>query len=140
MAEYDLVSDIKIVEAIPILDHAAIVVGTEIDTQGFESVTFVFTTGTVGAGTADFTIDHAPDDGTGSAGVFAAVDAADLIGTTPTFVTASDNLVARLGYRGKQRHVRVSSVETATWTTHSHGVVCILGHPKTTPVTAQVGP
>lgn len=139
MAEYDKVSDMKIAITVPMLAHtAAVATGTTVDTNGFEAATIVFASGTITAGTADFTVQEAPDNGSGAAGSFTDVAATDLIGTVPTIVATDDNKVSRVGYRGKKRFIRVNMAETATFTSHIHAVIVVLGAAATVPVTAQL--
>lgn len=135
--EYDISSEVKAAIAINFAAHADISDGNNIDTKGFESIVFVIMSGAVGAGTADFVLQEADDNGSGAPGTWNAVAAADLIGSLPTIATANDNVVHRVGYRGKKRWLRLQNVETATWTTHNHGAIAILGHAKEVPVTAQ---
>jgi hypothetical protein len=138
MAEYDHVSDVKVVMAITSVAATAIANGSDIDTKGFESVTFLIHTGTLGTGTIDFTMQEADDDGTGSPDTYAAVAAVDIIGALPTILASEDDSVFRSGYRGKKRWVRIQNVETAGWTSMIHGAVCLLGHAKEIPVAAQI--
>lgn len=135
--EYDNVSDQKVAIAINFAAHADISNGNNIDCKGFESIMFVVISGAVGAGTADFVLQEADDNGSGAPGTYAAVAAADIIGSLPTIATADDNVIHRFGYRGKKRWLRLQNVETATWTTHNHGAIAVLGHAKEVPVTAQ---
>ena len=132
MAEYDKVSDMKIAITVPMLAHtAAVAAGTTVDTNGFEAATIVFASGT-------FTVQEAPDNGSGAAGTFTDVAATDLIGTVPTIAATDDNKVSRVGYRGKKRFIRVNMAETVTFTSHIHAVIVVLGAAATVPVTAQL--
>lgn len=138
MAEYDQVSEVKVLLAIKVIAHADIVDGEDIDTKGFESATFVIATGILGTGTVDFTMQEADDDGSGSPDTYANVAAADIIGALPTILATEDDKVFRSGYRGKKQWIRIQNVETATWTSMIHGAVCILGNPTSSPVAAQI--
>ena len=136
MAEYDLASNVKIMPAINPASHADISEGISIDTKGYESVTFVVQSGALGAGTVDFVVQHADDNGSGAAGAFTNVTVADdIIGTIPTLTAAGEDNVARsFGYRGKKQWVRLQSVETSAWTTAIFGASCILSNPTRIPV------
>tara|TARA_R110000751_G_scaffold48207_2_gene107568 strand:- start:895 stop:1320 length:426 start_codon:yes stop_codon:yes gene_type:complete len=139
MAEYDEVSDMKIAITVPMLAHAAAVTaGTTVDTKGFEAATIIFASGTITAGTADFTVQEAPDNGSGAAGAWTDVAAVNLIGTVPTIAAGDDDKVSRVGYRGKSRFIRVNMAETVTFTSHIHSVLVALGAASTVPVTAQL--
>ena len=134
MAEYDLVQYIKATPAINPASLADPVTGTSIDTKGYESVTFVVLSGAIGAGTIDFKIEHADDNGSGSPGSWSDAGTDDKIGTYPSFVATTNNNQAKVvGYRGKKRWVRLTNIETSAWTTAIHGAVCILGNPTRVP-------
>ena len=91
--------------------------GDWIDMQGWQSVTFSVSTGTVtDAGTAaGFGFQVEEGDDTTDAGATAVADA-DLIGTEAALtvtVDADDNvLVGSIGYRGSKRYVRMTAVGT----------------------------
>lgn len=137
MAEYDSVSEMKVAEAIPFVAHNAAINGNSIDTLGFESLTFAIQAGTLGTGTVNFLMQEADDNGSGAPGAFTTVAAGDMIGTLPTILATDDNKSYRIGYIGKKQWVRINNVGTG-WTSVIHGVIAILGNPKTGPVAAQV--
>lgn len=132
MAEYDLASHVVVTPAINPASMASPATGASINTKGYESVTFVILTGAIGAGTIDFKVEHADDNGSGAAGSFSdATAATDIIGSYPTLVASTnDNQAKVIGYRGKKQWVRLTALETVSWTTAIHGAVCILGHLK----------
>ena len=91
--------------------------GDWIDMQGWQSVTFSVSTGTVtDAGTAaGFGFQVEEGDDTTDAGATAVADS-DLIGTEAALtvtVDSDDNvLVGSIGYRGSKRYVRMTAVGT----------------------------
>lgn len=106
--------------------------GDWIDMQGFESLTFTVSTGTVtDAGTASgFSFQVEEGDDTTDAGATAVADA-DLIGLESALTVTDDTddnvFVGSIGYRGSKRYVRM----TAVGTTGTNAVVtahAIKGH------------
>lgn len=109
--------------------------GTIIDTQGFESVTFVLQVGTVTDG--DYTLDLEEGDDSGLSDT-AAVDNADLIGTeagASFSADTDDDKISILGYTGSKRYLRlnITSANTATGV-DAIGATCILGHARDTAI------
>lgn len=105
------------------------------DMQGFESVTYYVSTGTVtvaGVAGIGFEVQHSD---TTAAASFTAVADADLVGLESALaITADtqDNLpIGSIGYIGNRRYVRV----VATGTTNTNAIVGIMG-VKTSPVVA----
>ena len=140
MPEFDLHHNCKVALAItPAIDQAAITDGLDINTLGYESVEFIIWSGTTAAGTISFTLQHADDDGSGSADTYADVTAAtDQLGALPVVVASTDDdEVYRVGYIGKKQWVRLQSVETAGWTTANFGAVALLSNPVVGPVAEQ---
>jgi hypothetical protein len=129
MAEHDIKSYVKTMNAINPISNSAGVNGTSIDTKGFESVMFTLIIGAIASGTITASIEHADDNGSGSPGAFTAIDANDRIGSNPSLSAANSN--ASVGYRGKKQWVRL--VTAGTYTTCVNGAICVLGHPKTIP-------
>lgn len=126
MAEYDLRTGLSVTPAINPISNSAGANGVSINTKGYESVTFVAHIGAIASGTIVFTVEHADDNGSGSAGTFGAVGSDDIVGTFPTFNTA--NTSGAVAYRGKKQWVRL--VSSGTYTTCVHSATCVLGHPK----------
>lgn len=111
--------------------HAVVVSGTnnsgDIDLAGFNSCEFLIDAG-VDAGTGlgashnlVFTLTHADDNGSGAAGSYANVAAADVLGVTPSSgvvltidSTDEDNTLYRVGYVGGKRFVKLTWTETGT--------------------------
>lgn len=131
MSEKDLHSNIDERNA---LDAAEVtgngtVVGNIIDTLGYESLEFITQLGTVTTG--DFTLLIEESDASNLAG--SNVVAAEHRLGSLTVMDTSDQ-VARIGYIGKKRYVRLSVVGADTSITDSLSAIAILSHPKRAPV------
>lgn len=107
-------------------------VGAIIDTQGFESLTFLILSGTVTDGTS-----YTPklDEGDASNLSDAAeVAAAGLVGTIAgaTFAATDDNKVKKLGYRcGPKRYVRLTLTPAGATSGGAFSAIAVLGHGGT---------
>ncbi len=131
----DMHSNIKVVHAI-----TPAAVGTSgaangtlsavIDRQGYESVEFVYSSGTTGTGTDTITPIVYESDTATSAG-FAAVADANLLGTEEA-ITLSAAGSKKVGYTGGKRYVgiRLYGVGTATAIVSA---VAVLGNPHIAP-------
>lgn len=145
----DIISNIKVQSAL------APQVVTEdktaaVDRRGFDSLMFVVDVGASGdtlSGTVkfDFYLEHADDNGSGSAGSWApvtnpfhaqglAVDSTD--GKFATIDGATDDETTyRIGYVGDKHHVRVRVAVTGTHETGTPmAISAILGNPASKPV------
>lgn len=137
MAEYDLQAEVKSAIALAPVSIATdtSTAGLIIDTLGFESVTFTMFTGVLTDG--DY-VAVLQDGDASNLSDAATVSGDDLLGTLPNFDADTDDAaVGRFGYRGKKRYVRVNVTSTNTTTGALVAILCTLGHPKTSPVTAQ---
>lgn len=141
----DLYSNLSLVQAVApvnVLD-ATVPATAEIDLKGYNSCLVEISHGAKGAGdtgTIVFTMTHADDDGTGAAGSYANVAAADVLGVTPSsgvIKTIAGGAVAatinRFGYVGGKRFIKVATTEAGD---NATGTICsvtiIKGHPETT--------
>lgn len=131
MTQRDLHHSIKASNA---LDTAAITsdtttVGEIIDTQGFESTEFLIQSGVITDGSYAVLVEEGDDSGLSDA---AAVADDDLLGTEllAAFVAADDNKVAKIGYLGSKRFVRVSLVSTGTTTGGTFGAIAVQSHAR----------
>lgn len=134
----DMHNNIKVVHAIT---PAAVgtsgaangTVSAVVDRQGYESVEFVFSSGTTGTGTDTITpIVYESDTATSAA--FTAVADADLLGLeADQKLTLSAAGTSKIGYRGSKRYVgiRLYGVGTATAVVSA---VAVLGNPHQAPV------
>ncbi len=119
----------------------------DVDLQGFDSAMFMVDFGDIDemggspVGTAGIAVlvEHADDDGTGSAGAYANADADDIDGLTPTAgIVASPQTDAdevTFGYVGSRRFVRVTLTPTGLTNGGPVGIWMVNDHAHLTPVT-----
>lgn len=110
--------------------------GAAVDLKGFAAATVVVDVGTWTDGDHTFEVQHANDDGTGSAGTFEAVSDDDLKGTEPVVDGADDDEQQyKVGYTGVRRHLRVSVTSASTTSGLADAVAyVVLGKPANAPV------
>jgi len=108
--------------------------GDVIDTQGYDSLTFVFQTGTVTDG------DYLPlieeSDVVTFGGEESAVADADLTVTEAAAgftADTDDNQISKIGYTGAKRFVRLAIVSTNTSSGAVVGAIAVLGHGRAQP-------
>jgi hypothetical protein len=105
-----------------------------IDTQGFDSLTFLILTGALADVDATFavTMDHGDVANLSDA---AAVPADQLIGTLALagFTFAADDATRKIGYRGSRRYVRMTITPSANTGNAFVAAVALLGHPLQAP-------
>ena len=103
-----------------------------IDRQGFDSLTYIIATGSLGDAGAEFTTLLEESD-TNFSG--AAVADADLLGTEAlaSFIQSDDDKVFKLGYKGNKRYTRLTITPTNNATASLLSVVAVLGHPDRAP-------
>ena len=120
----------------------------DIDTRGYDSAMFGVDFGDidemggspVGAASVDVRVEHAADDGSGAAGTYAVVAAADIDGLTPDSagIVASpttDASEVTWGYIGSKRFVRVTLIANNLPNGGPAGIWLIQGHAHQSPVT-----
>jgi hypothetical protein len=132
MASVDLKNDIKSLNALNIqaITTSATTAGVEIDTQGFDSVTFEILTGARTDGTVTPLIQESDTSGSYSGSV--ADD--DLIGTEADAALSAAQSRSIIGYVGKKRYVKLSLVSTSVTSGLTAGASAILGAAKHNPV------
>lgn len=132
MASVDLKNDISVKNALNIaaISSNTTTAGVEIDTQGFESVTFVLETGARTDGTFTPLIQESDTSGTYSG----SVADEDLIGTEAAAALATAHSRSEVGYVGKKRFVKLSVVSTSVTSGATVGASVILGSAKHNPV------
>jgi hypothetical protein len=132
MASVDLKNDIKSLNALNIqaITTNATTAGVEIDTQGFDSVTFEVITGARTDGTVTPLIQESDTSGSYAGSV--ADD--DLIGTEANAALSAAQSRSIIGYVGKKRYVKLSLVSTAVTSGLTAGASAILGAAKHNPV------
>lgn len=137
MATCDLMTSIKPVVAIApaVVTDGTAQVSDAIDTQGFESATFVIALGTLADADAVWgvTIKHGD---TATQGDHTAVDDADLIGTEALagFTFAADGATRMIGYSGSKRYISIEIDDTTANTGNAPmAAIAILGHAQVQP-------
>ena len=137
---YNNLEVVSIIDPVTVTDGGAPAAVGDIDLAGFNSALIVYSVGTE-AGTLSGTLyhtlklEHADDDGTGSAGDYSAVAAADVLGVTPAqgiiFTIddpEKDNAVYKCGYVGGKRFLRITAAETGAPSGCPISVVLVKGH------------
>jgi hypothetical protein len=126
----DLKSNIKPVQSLVPISRTAAANGAGVDLTGFNAACVVFSTGAIG-GTASptftFEVQESADNTT-----FTAVAAADLRGSAPVVIAASQ--VSTVGYIGYKRYIRaVLKAVSGTTPTLDCSAIVILGNPASVP-------
>lgn len=132
MASVDLKNNIKSLNALNIqaITTNATTAGVEIDTQGFDSVTFEIITGARTDGTVTPLIQESDVSGSYSGSV--ADD--DLIGLEADAALSAAQSRSIIGYVGKKRYVKLSLVSTVVTSGLTAGASAFLGSAKHNPV------
>ncbi len=125
----DIVHNLKIVQAIAPAVLAATTEGAAIDLKGVESIALVINSGAI-VGAGDFTAKLQESDTT-TAADFADVPATHVLGQLPASLAA--NSVAKVGYRGHKRYVRLVLTKNGG-TSIAAGAVAVMGGVHDRPV------
>ncbi len=106
-------------------------VGSIIDRQGFDSLTYVIATGTLADVDATFAILLEESDDSGMSGASAVADS-DLLGTEALagFTFGDDGETRKLGYLGDKRYTRLTLTPTNNSGSAPVAVVAILAWPS----------
>ncbi|MBB3289902.1 MULTISPECIES: hypothetical protein [unclassified Rhizobium] len=123
----DIVHNIAARQAIAPAVQTAAADGVSIDTLGFNSLAFVFTTGAI-AGAGDFGVKLMDSDDNAT---FTDVDDGELQGDIPSTLAAATTY--KLGYLGFRRYVR-PSVTKAGGTSIALAALAVLGDASIRPV------
>lgn len=108
------------------------VLGTAIDRQGFNSVEFVATLGTITTSGTAYAVEVQESDTTTS-GDFTKVADVDLLGDAVAFADSEIGTSKKIGYVGIKRYVRVKVTPAGNTGESTFGVVAVLGHPALAP-------
>jgi hypothetical protein len=143
---YSIIKPTKVVAPVVGTNGGAPAAVADIDLAGFNSAVICWEVG-LEAGTLSgslywtLKLEHADDDGTGAAGSYANVAAADVLGVTPAsgicFTVddpAEDETVLSMGYVGGKRFLKVTIAETGATSGLPQSVLLIKGHPLDAPV------
>lgn len=116
-----------------VADNTALV-GEIIDRKGFESLTYLILTGSLGDAGAEFTALLEEGDAANLSDA-AAVPDGDLIGTEAlaSFIQSDDNKCYKLGYKGSKRYTRLTITPTNNATAALIAATALLGHPANAP-------
>lgn len=124
----DLYSNVGLKTAILPAVKSAAGDGITVDTKGYQSLTFVITTGAI-TSAGDFGVAVQESDASDSG--FAAAGADFVDGNAPATLAADS--VYKVGYRGNKRYARLQLTK-AGGTSIALGAVAVLGHPEVSPV------
>lgn len=106
--------------------------GNIIDMLGFDALEFLILAAAITDGTYTAVIEEGNDSGLSDAAV---VNANNIFGTLPSFISTSDNTVQRIGYRpGAFRYVRLSLTSTGVTSGGTMSAVAVLGNADNMPV------
>ena len=124
----DLYNNIDVAQSIaPVVGQSGSApTAVEVDLAGCNAAVFLISTGVEGSSLSGsnywtWTMEHADDDGTGVAGSYANVAAADVQGVTPSSgvvltidADAETPQITKIGYVGGKRFVKITTAETGT--------------------------
>lgn len=123
----------RVISPVSVADDTA-QVGQIIDNKGFDSLTYLILTGSIGDAAATFTVLLEHSDAANMAGAEAVPDS-QLIGTEALagFTEASDNVCRKLGYGGSKRYTRLTITPSGNATAALVAACAVLGNPAKTP-------
>lgn len=113
-----------------------------IDTRGYDSLTFIISTGTLADTDATFAVSLQHGDAPDLSDAATVLDS-DIVGSTTAanFTFSNDDSVRKIGYKGTRRYVRLvitpSDNDAASQTFLS--AVAVLGHPHRVPTNNPPG-
>jgi hypothetical protein len=122
----------RVLSPVSVADNTA-QVGEVVDRQGYEGLTYVIATGSLGDAGAEFTVLLEESDASGSG--YAAVSDDDLLGTEAlaSFIQSDDNKCYKLGYKGIKRYTRMTITPTNNATASLIAAVAVLSAPSLAP-------
>ena len=123
----------RVISPVSVADNTA-QVGQIIDMQGYSSLTYVISTGSIADADATFTVLLEEDDDS-AMGTATAVADADLLGTEALagFQFDDDNECRKIGYIGNKRYTRLTITPANNASAALLSAVAVLGHPWSTP-------
>lgn len=130
---FNSINPIQCISPVVISDNTASV-GTIVDRQGYDSLTYIISTGTLADVDATFAILLEDGDDSGLSDAAAVADS-DLLGTEVLagFVFSDDDQTFKLGYNGSKRFSRLTLTPSANAGSAPVAVVAVLGWPNTSP-------
>jgi len=127
------INPIRCISPVVISDDTASV-GEIVDRQGFDSLTYIISSGTLADIDATFAIllEDGDDSGLSDA---AAVPDSDLLGTESlaSFVFSDDDKVFKLGYNGSKRFTRLTLMPSGNSGSALVSVIALLAWPNSAP-------
>lgn len=132
---HDLLNNIdvkRVISPVSVADTTA-QVGTVVDRQGYEGVTYIIAIGSVADADATFTVLLEESDASGSG--YTAVADDDLLGTEALagFQFDDDNECRKLGYKGLKRYTRMTITPVANASAAVISAVAVLSAPSIAP-------
>lgn len=132
----DLMNNItvsQVISPVSVADTTA-QVGTIIDRQGYESLTYLIATGSIADADATFTVLLEEGDESDLSDASAVADV-DLLGTEALagFQYDDDDATRKLGYTGSKRYTRLTITPVANASAALLSAVAVLGHPNVAP-------
>ena len=127
---FNNINPIRCISPVSVADDTA-EVGEIIDRQGFDSVTYVISTGTLADVDATFAILLEESDDSGMSGATAVTDS-DLLGTEAlaAFTFTNDDETRKLAYIGSKRFTRLTITPSANGSAALFSAVAIMGWPS----------
>lgn len=124
---------LRVISPVSVADNTA-QVGQIIDRQGYHSLEYIISTGSIADADATFAVLLEESDDSGMSGATAVADA-DLIGTEAlaAFQFDDDNETRKLGYKGHKRYTRLTITPSANASAALLSAVAVLGHPASAP-------
>ena len=167
MALRDSMANFKFFSVVDPQDLAATdITGKDVDTQGYESLTFIINLGQLSeinsVSYVQFVMQHADASTAGGAGTYAAVSVTDVLGLASTITALSGGIVKSIGqlnsgvaatlgstahvvgYRGTKRYVRLNvdcvgaACSAVAVSSAAVAITALLGYPESWPVAANV--
>lgn len=131
--QFNEVTPKRCISPVSVADNTA-AVGEIIDRKGFEALTYLILTGSIGDAGAEFTVLLEEGDAANLSDAAAVADA-DLLGTEAlaSFIQSDDNKCFKLGYRGSKRYTRLTITPTNNATAALIAATALLGHPANAP-------
>lgn len=122
----------RVLSPVSVADNTA-AVGEVVDRLGYEGLTYIIATGSLGDAGAEFTVLLEECDTSG--GTYAAVADDDLLGTEAlaSFIQSDDNKCFKLGYKGIKRYTRMTITPTNNATASLIAAVAVLSAPSLAP-------
>lgn len=130
---FNHIHPLRAVSPVSVADNTA-QVSQIIDRQGFDSLTFLISTGSLADADATFTV-LVEDGDAANLSDAAAVADANLLGTEAlaSFTFADDDKTRKIGYVGNKRYVRLTITPANNASAGLLCVMAILGHPNVAP-------